>query len=65
LLCKDGDTESNRVFCFNTNPTAEEMARYLGTKVERAVRSTGCNVVSVKVRIYETPSSYAEYSLYS
>ncbi len=67
LLLNSGDpqishleeTEDRIPFCFHeANPTAENMAKYL---YQVAVQLLPPTMTVVKVRLYETPNSYADY----
>jgi len=51
--------ENQRRFQFPTEPSAENLAAFLGEKAQELLRPRGIRVVHV--RLYETPNGYADW----
>jgi len=58
LLVKSTEGESGRVFIFDWNPTAENMAAHVLNKMQNLVAKMPFRIV--KVRVWETATSCAE-----
>lgn len=61
-VCLKTNADAFRIFSFMSDPTAEHMVRYFAEIVWPSIITTELSGVTLsRVRLYETPTSYAEW----
>ncbi len=61
--CHSTEWAGGKLYILGVVPTAENLAKHWFMRLTAALRQSSLDVVIQKVRVWETPNCYAEYSL--